>query len=117
MNTRNAIALSILALASAGFASAASAQALTRAEVRADLIRVEQAGYSPSIGNDVNYPEDIQAAEAKIAVQDSQRATNDAVGGATMTGTSASGSPLHLPKPSPSSCVGPASYCNVYFGS
>jgi len=43
---------------------------VTRADVRADLVRVEQAGYRP-ISNDPNYPEDIQAAEAKVAAQQS----------------------------------------------
>ena len=33
--------------------------ALTRADVRADLVRVEQAGYRP-ISNDPNYPDDIR---------------------------------------------------------
>ncbi|WP_454725200.1 MULTISPECIES: DUF4148 domain-containing protein [Cupriavidus] len=41
---------------------------VTRAEVRADLIRVEHAGYHPH-GEDGAYPADIQAAEAKIAAQ------------------------------------------------
>jgi uncharacterized protein DUF4148 len=36
---------------------------LTRAEVRADLVRVEQAGYRQ---NKTHYPADIQAAEAKL---------------------------------------------------
>ncbi|WP_083266012.1 DUF4148 domain-containing protein [Burkholderia lata] len=54
----------------AAFAQTAD-HALTRADVRADLVRVEQAGYRP-ISNDPNYPEDIQAAEAKVAAQPSQ---------------------------------------------
>ncbi|CAG9212575.1 DUF4148 domain-containing protein [Burkholderia vietnamiensis] len=41
---------------------------VTRAEVRADLARVERVGYRP-IGNDPFYPSDIQAAEAKVAAQ------------------------------------------------
>jgi hypothetical protein len=117
MNARRAIALSILSLGFASFASVASAQGLTRAEVRADLIRVEQAGYNPSVGNDIDYPADIQAAEAKIAAQDNQQMARDATGGTTMSGTSAAGGRVHLPKPTPSSCVGPVSYCNVFFGS
>jgi hypothetical protein len=106
------------ALASPVISFAQNPAPLTRAEVRADLIRVERAGYNPSQGNDIHYPDDIQAAEAKIAAQDNQHMTNNAVGGATMTGTSAAGSHLHLPSPSPSpsSCVGPVSYCNIYFG-
>ena len=47
--------------------------ALTRADVRADLVRVEQAGYRP-ISNDPNYPDDIQAAESKVAAQQAQSA-------------------------------------------
>ncbi|MCA8101807.1 DUF4148 domain-containing protein [Burkholderia contaminans] len=47
--------------------------AVTRADVRADLVRVEKAGYRP-ISNDPNYPEDIQTAEAKVAVQQAQSA-------------------------------------------
>ncbi|MCR4469560.1 DUF4148 domain-containing protein [Burkholderia sp. SCN-KJ] len=45
--------------------------AVTRADVRADLVRVEKAGYRP-VGSDPYYPDDIQAAEAKIAAQPSQ---------------------------------------------
>ncbi|WP_233889865.1 DUF4148 domain-containing protein [Paraburkholderia flagellata] len=117
MNSRIAIALSVLTLAFGGFASAASAQDLTRAEVHADLVRVEQAGYNPSIGNDATYPADIQAAEAKIAAQDNQSLANEAMGGTTMSGMSASGSHLPAPSGTSSSCVGPASYCNIFFGS
>ncbi|ABE35838.1 DUF4148 domain-containing protein [Paraburkholderia xenovorans] len=39
---------------------------LTRAEVRADLLNVERAGYM-SRWTEPNYPVDIQQAEAKIA--------------------------------------------------
>lgn len=51
---------------------------LTRAEVRADLIRLEQAGYQPGHGDDATYPQDIQAAEAKVAAQDAAAAKGDA---------------------------------------
>ncbi|WP_408320408.1 MULTISPECIES: DUF4148 domain-containing protein [unclassified Paraburkholderia] len=42
---------------------------LTRAELRADLIQAEHAGYRPA-AYDVNYPADIQAAEARVQAQD-----------------------------------------------
>jgi hypothetical protein len=42
---------------------------LTRAQVYADLVRVEQAGYNPSAGDDANYPADIQAAERRVVAQ------------------------------------------------
>jgi hypothetical protein len=40
---------------------------VTRAQVRSELMQVEQAGYSPSHTSDAQYPADIQAAEAKVA--------------------------------------------------
>ncbi|WP_224011075.1 DUF4148 domain-containing protein [Paraburkholderia tropica] len=117
MKTGRSIALSLLVAAAAGYATVSSAQGLTRADVRADLVRVEQAGYSPAGGNDANYPAEIQAAEAKLAAQDQQQnaKANDAVGGAPM-GTSAAGTRVAPKKPGPRECVGPASFCNVYFG-
>ena len=59
-----AIALMAAAPLSA-FAQSSSSSGLTRAEVRADLIRLEQAGYNPATANDSDYPANIQAAEAR----------------------------------------------------
>jgi hypothetical protein len=42
---------------------------LTRAQVRAELVQLEKAGYNPARGEDPSYPADIQAAEAKVAAQ------------------------------------------------
>jgi hypothetical protein len=47
---------------------AQSSQSLTRAQVRADLVQFENAGYYPS-GGDQDYPQNIQAAAARIAMQ------------------------------------------------
>ncbi|MCA8316624.1 DUF4148 domain-containing protein [Burkholderia multivorans] len=67
---------------------------LTRAEVRDELMRLEAAGYDPSRGDDGTYPADIQAAEAKLAVQaqaeaEAQRrlaaSADDGVGASTQT--------------------------------
>jgi hypothetical protein len=41
----------------------------TRAEVKAELQQLEQAGYNPAKSNDVNYPQDIQDAEARVSQQ------------------------------------------------
>ncbi|WP_028221148.1 DUF4148 domain-containing protein [Paraburkholderia oxyphila] len=62
---------------------------VTRAEVRADLVRLEQAGYRPA-ARDINYPADIQHAEAIVAQQYTQSAAG-AVGGVSMSGSSDSG--------------------------
>jgi hypothetical protein len=58
----------IAALITAPLAAfAQSSQPLTRAYVRADLVQVEKAGYNP---NDwIHYPDNIQAAEARVAAQ------------------------------------------------
>lgn len=109
-----AFAAAVLAAPVASFAQ--SNVPLTRAQVRADLVRVEQAGYNPSLGDDVNYPADIQAAEAKIAAENAAAAqTNDSFGGVAQNGTSSMGTPQRAPM-NPG-CTGPVSYCNIYFGS
>ena len=70
-----------------GFAQQDSAT-VTRAQVRSDLVQVERAGYSPSVGEDHDYPSDIQSAERKVAAQPGGSGS-DSVGG--VTARSASG--------------------------
>ena len=75
--------IAVFALAAAPLAALAQqTEGLTRAQVKQDLQRVEQAGYNPS-ERDSFYPNDIQAAEARVSSQ-------SAYGGST-DGTSASG--------------------------
>lgn len=71
------------ALAAPVLAHAQTNQPLTRAQVRADLIAVEQAGYWPSKGADPHYPDDIQAAERKVAEQRSASANETGYGADT----------------------------------
>ncbi|KXU84537.1 hypothetical protein CI15_23830 [Paraburkholderia monticola] len=119
-----ALTLSALVGSTATFAQSASVP-LTRAQVRADLIRLEQAGYNPATVNDVNYPADIQAAEAKIAAEDAeqQAATppqpnTDSGLGTEMKGATEAGHKTPKIAPAdPSTCVGPVSFCNPYSGS
>jgi len=91
MKTLISLTLAVSALASPAltFAQTPSGQ-LTRAQVHADLIRVEQAGYRPGGGDD-DYPVEIQAAEAKMAEQDDARRAADAVGGVAQAGSSQTG--------------------------
>jgi Domain of unknown function (DUF4148) len=70
-------AASVLSMPLASFAQ--SNHPLTRAEVKADLVRVEKAGYNP-VAADPYYPADIQAAESRVAQQ--QGLENTSVGGA-----------------------------------
>jgi len=67
---------------------AQSNQPLSRAQVRADLVQVEKAGYNPALANPYEYPANIQAAEARVAEQ------NTAVGGVA-NGTSEQGQAAH----------------------
>ena len=46
-----------------------STQALTRAQVRAQLMDVEKAGYQPGATDAYAYPHNILAAEARVAGQ------------------------------------------------
>jgi hypothetical protein len=64
---------------------AQSSAPLTRAQVRAELVQLERAGYRP-VNEERTYPDEILAAEARVAAQ------NSAAGGVT-AGSSASGAP------------------------
>jgi hypothetical protein len=96
MNSKN-LAAFILAtvIAAPAFADgqatvAAQPSGLTRAQVRAELVQLEGAGWRPSMdmGNNPRFPDGIQAAEAKVAAQ------NGATGvGGVVSGSSASGAP------------------------
>lgn len=73
----------------------------TRAEVRAELIQLEQAGYNPATSDDTTYPRDIQAAEARVSQQEgtaqAQAPVADTTGyGPATTGTMQSGQPAHV---------------------
>jgi opacity protein-like surface antigen len=63
---------------------AQSSQPVTRADVRADLVRVEQAGYNP--GDWLHYPENIQAAQARVAEQNGNTAYGAGTDGSSQSG-------------------------------
>jgi hypothetical protein len=86
-------AVVVAALIAAPFASyAQSNQPLTRAQVRAELVQIEKAGYNPATANDLEYPANIQAAEARVAAQNGAN-VNSGFGPAA-TGSAASGRPV-----------------------
>jgi hypothetical protein len=78
-----AAALSIPAVAS----FAQSNQPVTRAEVKAQLVQLEKAGYNPA-GDQTQYPANIQAAQARV---DAAGAADSGVGGVA-AGSSEAGS-------------------------
>jgi len=78
----------VLAAPVASFAQ--SNQPLTRAEVKAQLVQLEKAGYNPALVNDAAYPSDIQAAEARVAAENSAtRGVGGAVSGSSDSGAAA----------------------------
>ncbi|MFL9963766.1 DUF4148 domain-containing protein [Paraburkholderia sediminicola] len=88
----------ILAAPVAAFAQA-SQQPVTRADVRNELIQIEQAGYNPATSNDVSYPADVQAAERRVQAQNPTVAQTHPVAdtsgyGAPMSGSSQAGGML-----------------------
>jgi mitochondrial fission protein ELM1 len=84
------VAIAAVAALAAPVASFAQSNApVTRAQVRAELNQLAKAGYHVGDGDNAHYPDAIQAAEARVAAQDS--ATTGYGGSAN--GTSASGRP------------------------
>ena len=76
------------AVAAPAISFAQPAQPLTRAEVRARLIELQKAGYSPT-ANDMNYPEDLLAAQARVDAEHG----NTSGYGVPAAGTTAVGAP------------------------
>ncbi|HEY4296405.1 MAG TPA: DUF4148 domain-containing protein [Paraburkholderia sp.] len=84
-------AVVIAALITAPLAAfAQSNHPLTRAEVRAQLIQLENAGYDPITASSYDYPANLQAAEARVAAQN-DKAQTSGYGSAT-DGSSQAGS-------------------------
>ena len=89
-------ALQLLALAALAAAPALSfAQSnepVTRAQVRAELVQLQKAGYNPA-ADETQYPRNIQAAQARVeASQVAQQAASSSYGGVAGA-SNASGAP------------------------
>ncbi|RQS76839.1 DUF4148 domain-containing protein [Burkholderia sp. Bp8963] len=91
-----AVALAALVAAPVVSFAQSNQQPLTRAQVRAELVQLEKAGYNP---NDwINYPENIQAAQAKIAAAQNTGAAADTTGyGANPAAKSQAGDRVVVP--------------------
>lgn len=107
MKTLIAAALAATVLAAPALSFAQESQPVTRAQVRAELVQLEQAGYKPA-ADQVNYPQNIQAAQARVTQE--KLASGDTSGyGAPAVGMSQSGAPVVQPQH-----VAPSQ--SVYFG-
>ncbi|RQS09183.1 DUF4148 domain-containing protein [Burkholderia sp. Bp8998] len=114
MNTHWLVAAVVASMSVAGVAAPASAQALTRAQVRQQLIDAENSGLR--FVTDTSYP-DVSPLFQRQAEQMPQHQAETAVG-SDPAGTSGVGKPAAQPtRPRPAACVGPESFCTPYFGS
>ena len=78
----------VVALPALSFAQSNQNQPLTRAEVRAQLVELEQAGYNPT-SDQAQYPQNLEAAEARLNAQHGVAVSSY---GPSAAGTSAAGS-------------------------
>ncbi|HZZ12065.1 MAG TPA: DUF4148 domain-containing protein [Paraburkholderia sp.] len=72
---------------------AQSNQPVTRADVRAQLVQLEKAGYNP-VGDHTDYPANLQAAQARVDAQNGSAQAANSGYGAPMAGTSQAGRPV-----------------------
>jgi hypothetical protein len=114
MNTHWLVAAAVAAISLAGIAPQASAQALTRAQVRQELIDAENNGLR--FVTDTSYP-DASPLFQRQAEQMPQRQAGTAVGSDPAASSEAGKPATTSPRQRPAACVGPASFCAVYFGS
>ena len=80
------IVAAVFAIPAISFAQ--SNQPITRAQVRAELIQLEKAGYNPA-GDQTQYPQNIEAAQARVNAANGVSASSY---GSSTNGTSASSS-------------------------
>ncbi|MDR5757205.1 DUF4148 domain-containing protein [Caballeronia sp. LZ035] len=78
-----------LAVPALSFAQQSDAP-VSRAQVRAELAQLQQAGYNPNI-SDPSYPQNIQAAEARVSTQTLAQAPQTSDYGSVTAGSSQSG--------------------------
>ncbi|KDR43553.1 DUF4148 domain-containing protein [Caballeronia glathei] len=87
------------ALAAPTFAFAQDNGPVTRAQVRAELVQLEKAGYVPS-SDRVDYPKNIQAAQARVNAEqgDTVSAYGPSTAGTAQAGVRTTSVPMSGPK-------------------
>jgi|SRR5579863_10416161 len=113
MNHRVAI-VSLILYVGVGIATSAPAQEKTGAKVRQELIEAESNGLNPV--TDASHP-DVAPTLAQQAAGLKQQKRDSGTGGATTRGSDAGHIKREMSPSVPSACVGPVSFCDIYFGS
>jgi hypothetical protein len=106
MFIRRVLLAALVGAASMGAVATASAQGLTRDQVRQQLVDAEANG--SRFVTDASYP-DVSPVFAQQVARDAAQRTQSGVG-MPAASTSDSSAPR-------TACVGPVSYCNIYQGS
>ena len=101
MNSTIRAVIAAVAIAAPFSAFAQSNAPITRTEVKAQLVQLENAGYSPA-AKDPSYPRDVQAATNRVSNSE----------GGSADGSSAVGTRLRAAEPSASV----SGHDSVYFG-
>lgn len=89
MNALKQIVVAVALVAPMVSSFAQSNQPVTRDQVRSDLTRLERAGYNPR--DWMHYPENIQAAEQRVAAQEGIAQADTSGYGPSVEGASQSG--------------------------
>ncbi|WP_323119836.1 DUF4148 domain-containing protein [Burkholderia alba] len=84
----------VLAVPAVAFAQQSNGP-LTRAQVKAELVQLRAAGYNPN-GDRVNYPSEIQAAQARIQPQQSVANADTSGYGAQPAAAAEAGAPAKV---------------------
>ncbi|HEY3599386.1 MAG TPA: DUF4148 domain-containing protein [Paraburkholderia sp.] len=115
MKTLAMLTMSVAVLASTTVFSNAFAQERTRAEVQQELVQAENNG--SRLVTETSYPDVSPIYQQQVAQLKAEHAGSGR--GAGMSGSSVSGQRAPMPSGmgNANSCVGPVSYCNLYFGS
>jgi hypothetical protein len=103
----------LMLVAAAGIATNALAQEKTRAQVRQELIEAERNGLF--FITDTSYPDVNPIFEQQVARLKQQQ--SDGSTGGVMPGASVGNVKQERSPADPASCVGPISFCDLYFGS
>lgn len=83
-----AVALAV-AVAAPVASFAQSNAPVTRAQVRAEMVQLAQAGYRPGDGDNAHYPEAIQAAEARVSAMNGNTGYGGVASGSSEGGAAA----------------------------
>jgi hypothetical protein len=92
---RSLVAAAVVVAAAVPAVSFAQDHTITRAEVRAELVQLQQAGYNAASDNN-QYPTNLQAALSRIAASQNANAAYGGSAKASESGAPATASPMHV---------------------